>query len=354
MNWEAKSVGIIEWFIPAIISYQLIHYGPGNIKPETFDLDVSISLDSKKPCTKQWINKNTKKSILGYWLNQSRKIANNYFDVSTTKGNELPKNIDIFTYSFPCQDISNQGKQKGFFKNSKTRSGLLWEIDRILHEFKKNELPKYLLLENVKAIINKNHITTFNEWIERLEALGYESKIYCLNSINFNSPQNRERIFLLSVLKSHKKNVGFEFSDLDNVYLKDKVPLKDILSSDRRFNNKFNSYKLIEKNINSNNIKKYELKNYTKFQSENYVFDINYSGPTLTASGALSRIKLYFSKNKIREMNPEECFKYMGFEIDDYLKVANNQFLTPNKQIYLCGNSIVVQVLEAIFRSLKF
>ena len=138
------------------------------------------------------------------------------------------------------------------------------------------------------------------------------------------------------------------------MYLKDKVPLKDILSSDRRFNNKFNSYKLIEKNINSNNIKKYELKNYTKFQSENYVFDINYSGPTLTASGALSRIKLYFSKNEIREMNPEECFKYMGFEIDDYLKVANNQFLTPNKQIYLCGNSIVVQVLEAIFRSLKF
>ena len=352
-QWEIESVGIIEWFIPAIIAYQSIHYVQKRIKPETFNLNVNISNDSKKPCSNEWIRKNTKNSLLGYWLNQSRNIAHNHFDVSTTRAKDLPNDIDIFTYSFPCQDISNQGKQQGFFKNSKTRSGLLWEIDRILHEFRKEELPKYLLLENVKAIVNKKHITTFNEWIERLNDLGYVSKVYILNSINFGSPQNRERVFLLSVLKTHKENVDFEFEELED-YRDKKANIENIISDKKSFNKKFNKYKLDYKKITSTNIKKYELLNYSNFQSENYVFDIKYSGPTLTASGALSRIKLFFGKNKIREITPEECFKYMGFSLDDYSKVSNNKYITPTKQIFLCGNSISVQVLEAIFRSLKF
>lgn len=231
---------------------------------------------------------------------------------------------------------------------------MLWEIDRLLHEFKKEELPKYLLLENVKAIVNKKHITTFNEWIERLDNLGYESKKYVLNSINFGSPQNRERVFLLSVLKTHKEKVCFEFEELENISLSKKANIKSIINNDFPFNKKFNQYKLVEKNITTTNIKKYELLNYTNFQSENYVFDIRYSGPTLTASGALSRIKLFFEKNKIREISPDECFKYMGFNLKDYYKIFNNEFITPTKQIFLCGNSISVQVLEVIFRSLKF
>lgn len=354
MNWSVESVGIIEWFIPAIIAYQLIHFKQNKINEETFNLDVVISSDSKKPCSEKWIKNNTTNSLLGYWLNQSKNIAKNHFDVSSTKAKNLPKDIDIFTYSFPCQDISNQGKQKGFFKDSKTRSGLLWEIDRILHEFKKSELPKYLLLENVKAIINKKHIDTFNEWIERLDELGYESKIYCLNAINFGSSQNRERVFLLSVLKSHKQKSGFKFIDLESTELKNKKTIKSILTDEKIFNKKFNNYKLKEKNVTYNNIKKYELLNYTNFSSENYIYDINFSGPTLTASGALSRIKLMFDKKHIREMTPEECFRYMGFDKNDYLKIKNNEFISPTKQIYLCGNSISVQVLEAIFRTLRF
>ncbi len=230
----------------------------------------------------------------------------------------------------------------------------MWEIDRILHEFRKEELPKYLLLENVKAIVNKKHITTFNEWIERLNDLGYVSKVYILNSINFGSPQNRERVFLLSVLKTHKENVDFEFEKLEDIYRDKKANIESIISDKKSFNKKFNKYKLDQKKITSTNIKKYELLNYSNFQSENYVFDIKYSGPTLTASGALSRIKLFFGKNKIREITPEECFKYMGFSLDDYSKVSNNKYITPTKQIFLCGNSISVQVLEGIFRSLKF
>ncbi len=160
----------------------------------------------------------TNNTEIGFYLNQSKDVAHNLFDISKVKGKDLPKDIDIFTYSFPCQDISNQGKQKGFEKGSKTRSGLLWEVERILVErFHENpkQLPKYLLLENVKAIINDKHINTFKGWIDRLNELGYESQYYSLNAANFGSAQNRERVFAISVRRDRQKQVGFEFPLFD-------------------------------------------------------------------------------------------------------------------------------------------
>lgn len=268
----------------------------------------------------------------------------------------MPKDIDIFTYSFPCQDISNQGKQKGFSKESKTRSGLLWEVERILNDAKKfKNLPKYLLLENVKAIINKKNIGVFNEWISRLNELGYETKWYLLNAANFGSCQNRERVFAISVLRTHKEKVKFEFPTFKEIK-HSKKKIKTIINEKNiNYQSKFNKYELLENDVISKNyIKKYLLKNYTSFQSENYVYDINYSGPTLTASGAMSRIKLYFGKNRIREMDAFESLKYMGFNDKDWKKINNTNLINPTKQIYLAGNSICVEVLEAIFKEFKF
>ncbi len=241
-------------------------------------------------------------------------------------------------------------------KNSQTRSGLLWEIDRIFSGakkiFKNSEMPKYLLLENVKAMINKNHYLEYQKWINRLDKLGYESKQYVLNSKDFGMAQARERVFVLSVLKTHKAEVGFEFSKPQET--KGVVPIKDILEDNIPFEDKFNKYHLSGPSTRNNNIRKYKLENYTNFSSENMVFDINYNGSTLTASGALSRLKLFYGKDQIRTMTPRESFRYMGFADKDFDKVVNTNLVKPNKQVYLAGNSIVVKILEEIFRTLVF
>ncbi len=357
MGWEVESVGIVEWFIPAIIGYQAIHYNNPKAIKQVFESSACISSDSKKPISEKTFDKISKQTETAFWLNQSKKVAHNFFDISKLKGKDLPNDIDIFTYSFPCQDISNQGKQKGFAKGSKTRSGLLWEVERILserHNDNPKQLPKYLLLENVKAIINDKHINTFQGWINRLDELGYETKYYCLNAANFGSSQNRERVFAISVRRDHKDKVGFEFPNFDE-FIEKKKTLKNIKLEASEFNDKWNKYSLSKPSkITKNNIKKYKLENYCKFQSESYVYDINYSGPTLTASGAMSRIKLFFGDRQIREMLPVECFRYMGFTTEDWKKVNATGLVNASKQIYLCGNSISVQMLEAIFKEFKF
>lgn len=109
----------------------------------------------------------------------------------------------ILTYSFPCQDLSKAGASKGLGKG--TRSGLLWEVDRILHECK--ELPQILLMENVSMIVSDKHINDFAVWVKRLEELGYTNLWEIMNAKNFGVPQNRERCFMVSFLGDYQ----FEF-----------------------------------------------------------------------------------------------------------------------------------------------
>ncbi|WP_162150664.1 DNA (cytosine-5-)-methyltransferase, partial [Acholeplasma equifetale] len=116
-----------------------------------------------------------------------------------TKIERLPK-ADLWTYSFPCTDISLSGKMLGFDKGSNTQSSLLWEVQRLLEIAKiNNELPKYLLMENVKNIVSKRFKSNFEEWISFLEELGYKNFYQILNSKDFNIPQNRQRVFMLSI-----------------------------------------------------------------------------------------------------------------------------------------------------------
>lgn len=124
--------------------------------------------------------------------------TNNLGDI--TKIEKLPK-ADLWTYSFPCTDISISGRMQGLEKGSGTHSSLLWEVQRLLEKSKEcDELPKYLLLENVKNLVSKKFKPYFDEWLSFLESLGYKNYYKILNARDYGVPQNRERVFCVSIL----------------------------------------------------------------------------------------------------------------------------------------------------------
>ena len=161
-------------------------------------------------------------------------------DITKTKASDLEiVNTDqyeyIMTYSFPCQDLSLAGKQRGMSKGSGTRSGLLWEVERLLDECK--ELPQILLMENVPEVIGQKNIEDFKKWQLKLESLGYSNYVKVLNAKDYGIPQNRRRCFMISILG--KYNYTFPKK------IKLKLFLKDMLEE-----NVDEKYYLSEKMIN--------------------------------------------------------------------------------------------------------
>ena len=132
----------------------------------------------------------------------------NYGDIS--KVDKLDY-ADLWTYGFPCQDISLAGQQKGIVKGE-TRSGLLYEVQRLLlTSAKQNEIPKYLILENVKNLVGKKFKADFDSWLDWLDAMGYNNYWQVLNAKDYSIPQNRERVFVVSILKDI--DTGFVFPE---------------------------------------------------------------------------------------------------------------------------------------------
>lgn len=353
-KWKIIVVGIIEWYINAIIIYVIIHSKKITHKKEKLISNFTLSSDSKTSLSKSSIDKINNTNI-AFYINESKRKYNNLFNVEHISYFDIPINIDIFTYSFPCQDLSTQGLQKGISKKLKTRSGLLWKIENILKGMKKNlnssQLPKYLLMENVKNLTSPKNLIYYNQWINSLKKLGYDSKSYILNSKDFNLPQNRERVFLISVRNDYKKKVNYNFPIFNKA--SNYVPLSKIV--DKKYNKDLSlKNKTTEWKQTVNGIIKKEMLNYTTFNSENFIFNIHGIGPTLTASGANSRIKIEVADNKIRYLNACECLLYMGFNKKDYALIKSLDLIGDSKIIFLAGNSIPVNVLEEIFKSFIF
>lgn len=118
----------------------------------------------------------------------------NFGDISKIDWSQVP-DFDLFTYSSPCQDFSNAGMQKGGEEGSGTRSSLLRECRRAIVV----KRPKYLLLENVAALVQKKFLPLFNKWIRSLEDYGYYNNWQVLNAKDYGVPQNRARVFLVSI-----------------------------------------------------------------------------------------------------------------------------------------------------------
>lgn len=138
----------------------------------------------------------------------------------------------ILTYSFPCQDLSLAGNRAGMQKGSGTRSGLLWEVERILDECM--ELPQVLLMENVPQVIGQKNIKDFQLWRKKLESLGYSNYVQLMNAKDYGIPQNRNRCFMVSILGEYhytfpkKQKLTLKLKDM----LEDEVDEKYYLSKE--------------------------------------------------------------------------------------------------------------------------
>ncbi len=235
----------------AIVSYAAIHNTltlemienytayPTRKEMAVYLAKLNIGYDFKKNKPYDWHKLARKKSkeIEKYYL--ATIISKQVGDIS--KVEKLPK-ADLWTYSFPCTDISNAGLQKGFSKDSNTRSGLLWEVERLLNVAKdNNELPQYLLMENVKALVQQKFMSEFNNWLRVLDDLGYKTYWEVLNAKDYGVPQNRERVFAVSFLDKR----AFEFPERIPLLLR----LKDVLEQ-----NVDEKYYLSDEVVNSLNL----------------------------------------------------------------------------------------------------
>lgn len=194
----------------AFASYKAIHFGEdetdyseGISKNELIDIlfKYGISNDGKEPMTLEQIQKKPEK-----WLRETYnniKATNNIVNIMAAAGSDL-KVVDtdkftyILTYSFPCQDLSVAGKMAGMDKGSGTRSGMLWEVERLLGEM--DELPQVLLMENVPQVMQKKNMHNFLAWQQFLESKGYKNYAQILNAKDYGVAQNRQRAFMVSIL----------------------------------------------------------------------------------------------------------------------------------------------------------
>ena len=159
-------------------------------------------------------------------------------DITKIKGNDLEiVDVDnytyLLTYSFPCQDLSVAGKGKGMAIDSGTRSGLLWEVERLLNET--DNLPQILVMENVPQVHSKKNMSDFENWLIFLESKGYTTTWEDLNAMNYGIPQSRNRCIAVSYLDGDEYTFP-EPITLDSVmadYLEDKVEDKYYITSDK-------------------------------------------------------------------------------------------------------------------------
>lgn len=260
----------------------------------------------------------------------ANSLSKNFGDISTIDPNKLP-DFDLFTYSFPCQDISVAGYQHGLNQNSGTRSSLLWECCKII-ETKK---PTYLMMENVKNLVGKNHRRNFDQFLSYLSGLGYKNYWGVLNAKDYGIPQHRERVFCISILEN---NNTFQFP----AHTPLKKTLQDIL--EKQVPEKFY---LNEKQTLPDPIE----------QEISYCIDANYwKGVTLKSflekhrRQVVTDTKPSHGAYRVRRLTPKETWRLMGVKDDDFHKA---QQLVSNTSLYRqSGNSIVVPVLEAIFKEL--
>lgn len=193
----------------AVVSYAAIHCGltkemieeytdyPSREEMAQYLTDINLGYDTKKNEPYDWMKlaRRKNKALEKFWL--ACKLTNNLGDISRIK--ELPY-ADLWTVSFPCQDISVAGNMKGLSPDSGTRSSLLWENMRLLKQaVEDGQSPEYIMFENVKNLVSKKFIQDFNNLIDVLKELGFNTYWKVINGKDCGIPQNRERVFAFAI-----------------------------------------------------------------------------------------------------------------------------------------------------------
>lgn len=302
----------------------------------------------------------------------------NLGDITKIDEKKLPGPIDMITYGFPCQDISVAGWQQGLFNDdgSKTRSGLFFDALRIIEHTQ----PKIAIAENVKNLLSKKFKNQFELILQSLDEAGYNNYYAVLNSKDYGVPQNRERVFIVSIRKdidhhwyTFPKSIELKkcLKDMleDKVDSRFHISLKEFEYMNRKTTGNrshwdFNHVHQVEKGISqclTSNIHKGVPYNVLilkgtlcggKWDKHHDVCRRVYSpegiAPTIpTTAGGNHEPKVYIDDSLIRKLTPKECFRLMGFDDSDWQVLVNNKI--SNTQLYkMAGNSIVVDVVEEI------
>ena len=372
---QVESWKICEWAYNSYCCYNAIHikdftdYAKDLTKDELIKRISGTSMNYNDPLTDKQLSK---KPI--EWLRNAYNncvATHNLINIMNVHGKDLEivdtdKYEYILTYSFPCQDLSLAGKRQGMATSQKyggTRSGLLWEVERILTELERERehstLPHILLMENVPEVVGQANINDFVKWQNRLEELGYKNYVEILNAKNYGIPQNRRRCFMVSILGDYAYNFPIK--------LKREYRLKDLLE------------KIVSKKYYLTNEHIERISNW-KAQQKPLENMINLTGgadtttPTLTARGAgeehsgmvlIEESEVMDFDNKpveqrgggsnlrIRKLTPLETMRLMGFTDEDY-QAMRDIGMSDAAIYHMAGDSIVVTVLMSIFSTLMF
>lgn len=280
---------------------------------------------------------NDKTSIKAF--NILHKDVPNLGDI--TKLNNIP-DCDILFYSFPCQDISIMKKGNGF---EGRKSGLIYEVLRLL---KNSKLPKVLIMENVKNILSKTNRPNLHKFMDKLKELNYASKYFTFNGIEVNVPQNRERVFMISILDDNN-NIDNLINNIEKRKQKECQNLENYLNINldnyKNYDDEL-KYEIDSKKKSKSFLHKYGQIN-SKFESSGRIYNTTGVSPCLITSN-----NQYFKcKDKIIKLNSYDRYKLMGLEDEDINKLINSD-ISNAQHSKLTGNSIIVNVLKIIFEEI--
>lgn len=324
----------------------------------------------------------------------------NFGDITKVDVKNLPE-MDVFFYSFPCTTISFTGLRTGMDRNSGNSSSLLWECEKIIDEKK----PKYLILENVKALVSKRFKKDYDEWLSILEKQGYNSYWKVINAKDTGIPQNRERVFCVSILKTEDDGTfrfddefdsGLRVEDIvetnpdERLYYtvdRTKTLLEEMAEKPKFLDEIESKNELIQ--VGTLDIKGHDIlkRVYSKKGIMTTVTTMaggntqpkiietcavrgrNVIDAESRTSGAKTKQMLEVSKKKgisncvttvqkdslilsgppfrVRKLSPKECFRLMGVEESDITILLNSNI--SNSQLYkMAGNSIVVNSMSFV------
>lgn len=403
-----ESWRICEWNYKSFHAYKCFHnkedktdYSKDLSKQELIKIisDLGVSADWNKPMNDRQVSSLPQHKLREIY--NDIQATHNLVDVSKVHGKDLAierererKHDYILTYSFPCQDLSLAGTLGGL---KASRSGLLWQVERILKELTELEQrPNILIMENVPNVHGETNLKLFQDWMYALECMGYKNYIEDLSATDYGIPQTRVRAFMVSILGDynyefpHKQPLKQKLVDL----LESKVDDKYFLSKKMTDFYIFNSKKQEEKGNGfrfdpvSPNDKTAIAHTITcrsgSRMDDNYVIDekhrnerlkltleknvpengdfidtynkaVKKDGNSGTITTRVNANNMFVAVDvtsalRIRKLTPRECFRLMGVKDQDFDHIKNE--FNDSVLYHLAGDSIVVNVLMAIIGKL--